>query len=102
MGTRERVLGAEQTITVGQPVAIETNSPDGARGVVFGDEGESAYSYAGDYSAPDQPFVDARHIYTVEAAADRHIASGVHILWSGDYTKAALIAGYTRASSREN
>mgnify|MGYP003607871972 CR=1 FL=1 len=88
---QEPILGARQTIKVGEPVVIESDSPDKGRGVVFEDEGETGYFYARDYSVQDRLFVDALHIYTVEVVTDKDIPSDIHILWTPDYTKAVLI-----------
>jgi len=91
MTSKEPILAAEQTITVGIPVAIEAMSLDDSRGVMFEDDGETGYFYARDFSAPGQPIVDALQIYLVESVIDRDIPSEIHILWSFDYNQAVLI-----------
>lgn len=87
----EPTLGAKKTIKVGEEVIIESDAPDGGRGVVFEDDGSTGYFYARDYSVPDQLFVDALHIYSLKEVVDAHIPSEIHILWSADGTKAVLI-----------
>ncbi len=91
MNSEEPTLGANQTINVGEPTVIESYTPDETFGVVFEDDGETAYFYALNCSLTDQPIVDAMHIYSVEGVTDRHIPSEVHILWSSDFRKAVLI-----------
>lgn len=85
------ILGAKQTIKVGQEAVIESDANDGSRGVVFEDDGNTGYFYARDYSVEDQLFVDALHIYSLKEVADADIPSEVHILWSADLMKVVLI-----------
>jgi hypothetical protein len=85
------ILAAKQTLSVGIPILIESDTPDNARGVVFEDDGETGYFYARDYTVKSQLWVDALHIYTVEGVKDRDMLSEVCILWSANYTKAALL-----------
>lgn len=85
------ILGAKETIKIGNETVIECDSADGMRGVVFEDDGDTGYFYARDYSIEDQLFIDALHIYSLKEVTDSHIPSEVHILWSEDYRKAALI-----------
>ena len=87
----EPSLGAKKTIKPGDEVIVESDAPDGGRGVVFEDDGRTGYFYARDYSVPDQLFVDALHIYSLKELADAHIPSELHILWSEDGKKAVLI-----------
>lgn len=84
-------LGAESLIKVGVPVVIETDAPDGSKGVVFEDDGTTGYFYARDYQFPEQLFVDALHIYNVAGVRDRDRASKVKILWTRDFQTAALL-----------
>ena len=91
MNKSNSILAAKQTITVGDPVVIEADTPDDLRGVVFEDDGETGYFYARDYSVPDQLFVDALHIYSVEGVNDKDIPSEIHIMWTSDHMKAVLI-----------
>ena len=84
-------LGAESVIKVGVEAVIESDSPDGSRGVVFEDDGETAYFYARDYSQPEHLFVDALHIYNVEGVVDRDRPSDLKIIWTRDFMAAALL-----------
>ena len=83
-------LVAEETITVGQPV-VEGPSPSTSFGVVFADDGNTGYLYGCDYSRPENPIVDAMHIYNLEQVVDREKPSVVQLVWSQDGLKAALL-----------
>ena len=84
-------LGAESTIRVGVEAVIESDSPDGKRGVVFEDEGETGYFYARDFLRPELFFVDALHVYDVAAVVDQERPSVMRIIWSRDFMVAALL-----------
>jgi hypothetical protein len=84
-------LAAEQTITVGEKVVLEGPSPSQPFGIVFEDDGETAYFYGLDFSKKDNPIVDALHIYNVQQVSDRHTPSQVQLVWSNDGMKAALL-----------
>jgi hypothetical protein len=84
-------LGAEQELIVGTETVIESDSPDETHGVVFEDDGETGYFYARDYSVPEHFFVDALHIYNSQDVTDRDKACRVKIIWSRDFTAAALM-----------
>ena len=84
-------LGAESMIKVGVKSIIESDSPDGKRGVVFEDDGETGYFYARDYQKPEQLFVDALHIYTVHGVVDRDRACNLKIIWTQHFDAAALL-----------
>ena len=84
-------LGAESAIRVGVEAVIESDTPDGMRGVVFEDDGETGYFYARDYSRPEPFFVDALHVYDVSAFVDPESPSQVRIVWSRDFMVAALL-----------
>ena len=84
-------LGAQKEINVGSPCLIESDAIDQTYGVVFEDEGETGYFYARDYVVKDELFVDALHIYTVKHVVNTNISSSVRIIWSNDWSKAALL-----------
>ena len=84
-------LGVESTIRVGVEAVIESDSPDGMRGVVFEDDGDTGYFYARDYSRPEPLFVDALHVYDVAAVVDPERPSEVRIIWGRDFMVAALL-----------
>ncbi|MFC4994743.1 DUF2251 domain-containing protein [Rubritalea tangerina] len=83
-------LGAESTIRVGVETIIESDAAYNKHGVVFEDDGETAYFYARDYTR-DELFVDALHIYDVANISDKHLPSKIKILWTRDYKAAALL-----------
>ncbi len=84
-------LVAQQKIHIGEPVVLEGASPTPPFATVFEDDGACGYFYALDTSRPDNPIVDALHIYDVEAVVDRDLASLVQIVWTEDDRKAALV-----------
>jgi hypothetical protein len=81
---------AQSDLRVGSPTVLEAESPDYAYRCVFEDDGESAYFYALDPDAGDQPIVDALHVYDVAKVVDASRASRVEIIWSSDGLHAAL------------
>ena len=81
----------EITIFPGHETVVESDAGKGNRGVVFEDDGETGYFYARDFEVEDQLFVDALHIYSVKQLKDADLPTKLHVLWSKDYTKAALI-----------
>jgi hypothetical protein len=82
---------AEQEITVGTPATIEGLSPSAYYGVVFEDDGTTAYLYALDFSREKQPIVDSLLIYNVEQVTDGEKPSLVQLVWSLDGRKAAVL-----------
>lgn len=85
------ILALTETIRVGEEIVLESDNDTHPCGVVFEDDGKTGYFYARDYSVPDQLFVDALHIYSVEGVTDKDVPSKVQILWSSDGRYAALI-----------
>ncbi|MGF6590111.1 DUF2251 domain-containing protein [Pseudomonas sp. 2835] len=84
-------LAAEQQLNVGQATVIEAPAQEGPFVVVFEDDENTAYFYALDSSASDNPIQDALHIYNVEDISDREKPSTVKIGWSMDHSKAVLL-----------
>ena len=84
-------LVAESTIIVGKPMTLEGPSPLAKFGVLFEDDGETAYLYGLDFANEENPIVDAMHIYNVAQVADRTKPSQVQLVWSTDGLKAALL-----------
>ena len=84
-------LGAQSVIRVGVESIIESDTPDGTRGVVFEDDGDTGYFYARDYSRPGELFVDALHVYNAEVVTDSERPSTVKIIWTRDFKNAALL-----------
>ena len=89
----------EETLTVGAPTIIPSDSPDGQHAAFFEDDGERAYFYALDPSRVRNRILDALHIYNVANVVDQHRPSRVSIAWSEDGLKCALlINGYPHAA----
>ncbi len=88
-------LVAERTMTVGEPQTVEGPSPSQPFGVVFEDDGETGYLYGLDMNQPENPIVDALHVYNVADVTDRDKALVVQIVWSRDGFKAALLINQT-------
>ena len=84
-------LGVEGLVRVGVKCILESDSPDGTRGVVFEDDGETGYFYARDYRMPEHRFVDALHIYDVKGVTDHDQPSKLKIIWTRDFEAAALL-----------
>ena len=84
-------VALSEPLMVGTACVFESDSQRKSHGVVFEDDGSTGYVYARDYSVPDQLFVDALHIYSVDGVTDRDIKSRLSIVWSADCRYAALI-----------
>ena len=83
--------GTGQELIVGKETIIESDTPDGSRGVVFEDDGETGYFYARDYAVRDRLFVDALHIYNVQGVTDGEKPCRVKIIWTRGFSAAALM-----------
>src|SRR5579862_7849556 len=81
----------EETLTVGAPTIIPSDSPNGRHAAFFEDDGETAYFYALDPSRVRDRILDGLHIYNVASVVDRHRPSRVSIAWSIDGSKCALL-----------
>ena len=88
-------LGAQAEIKIGEPAVLESDTPDGERGVVFEDDGETGYFYARDYRVEGKLFVDALHIYSVKGVIDSDRPSALKIIWTRDFTKSALLVNHS-------
>jgi|TARA_R110001592_G_scaffold362045_2_gene674692 hypothetical protein len=80
----------KETLTVGVETVVQSDSLMGRYQVVFEDDGDTGYFYALDTDKPENPIIDALHIYNVQSVTDRDKPSEMHIIWSGDGMKAAL------------
>jgi len=89
-------LMQEKDIVRGEDAFIESISPENRYGVVFEDDGETAYFYAleMDEGGAGMKVLDALHIYEDQAGEK----SKVLIVWSRDWMKCALVLdGYCQA-----
>ena len=101
-------LMQEKDIVRGEDVFIESISPENRYGVVFEDDGETAYFYAleMDESGAGMKVLDALHIYEAPdpddppppGAGNGPEKSRLLIVWSKDWMKCALVLdGYCQA-----
>jgi hypothetical protein len=81
---------SKETIHVGNETVVQSESSIGRYQAVFEDDRQTGYFYALDTSRPDNPIVDALHIYNVKSVVDRDKPSQLHIVWSADGLKVAL------------
>lgn len=94
-------LMKEQDWVAGEDLFIESFSPENQYGVVFEDDGESAYFYAVEKDGDDAGLriLDALHIHESDEGGDASPAPApLKIIWSKDWEKVALIIdGYVHA-----
>ena len=86
--------------TAGQDSFIESLSPENRFGVVFEDDGETAYFYAieKDEEGDGLRILDALHIRNTEEADSNDAPADLKIVWSRDWKKCALLLdGYVHA-----
>ena len=82
---------APTELLVGIETTFESPSPTQPIGAVFEDDGDTGYFYALDFTAKDNPIVDALHIYTAADISDRDKPSTLGIIWSEDGLRAGLV-----------
>ena len=77
----------------GEPVLIESFSPENNYGVIFEDDGETGYFYAVETEPgkKEQRILDALHIYEVEMVKEENKTSTLVIVWAKDWLKSALV-----------
>jgi hypothetical protein len=80
----------KDSVRVGEAKVVQSDSSIGRYRAVFEDDGSTGYFYALDITRPDNPIVDALHVYDVERVADRDLPCQLHIVWSADGLKAVL------------
>ncbi len=84
-----------QDFTVGTPLVLESFFEHSPYGVVFEDDGDTAYFYA---VHQENGILDALGIYNVQDVADKNIPNEINIIWNEACTVAALdINGYINA-----
>src|SRR6201996_8236362 len=85
----------ERQWTPGEDLFVESFSSESAYGVVFEDDGDTAYFYAveKDKEGSGVRILDALHIYEPngEPEAPAPTASKLQIVWSQDWMKCALV-----------
>src|SRR5579871_1689289 len=93
-------LMQETQWTAGQDTFIESLSPENRYGVVFEDDGETAYFYAieKDEKGDGLRILDALHVRNTEEAGPDPDPADLKIVWSRDWQKCALVIdGYVHA-----
>ena len=75
----------------GTEVWLASDSPSSSYSGVFEDDGETAYFYAYDRGNPEEPILDAMHIYDARNVTDRERESEAEISWSSDGLKVGLL-----------
>ncbi len=88
MGSR---IHLQETLSVGEAAVSKSDSPANSFGVVFEDDGQTAYFYATDNVRTDQPILNAKHIYNVDSVDDRYKPSTLQVAWSDDGLKAVVV-----------
>ena len=83
-------LAAQVVAMVGKPFVLEGPSPHTPFGAVFEDDGDTGYFYGLDRTDPENPILDAMHIYNSQGVTDRHLPCTFQIVWSGDGLKVGL------------
>jgi hypothetical protein len=76
---------------VGQPTTVQAPAPTGHFSAVFTDDGETGYFFALDMTAADNKVQDGLHVYDVAAVAESDKVAHLHIGWSEDSRKVALL-----------
>jgi len=84
-------IAAKAALNIGTPLVVEGPSPEGDLAAVFEDDGETGYFYALDRERLADPILDAVCIYDVEDVEARAQPRLLHIIWSPDQTRAALL-----------
>ena len=93
-------LMQEQDWIAGQDTFIESVSPENRYGVVFEDDGETAYFYAieKDEAGDGMRILDALHIRNTHPEETEADSAALKIIWARDWMKCALIIdGYVHA-----
>jgi hypothetical protein len=85
----------EETIIIGEECHFESQASDAHYVVIFEDDGETGYFYAGekDPSTETLSIVDMVFIYDVESIPEQEKKSRLSIIWSTDWQRAALVIG---------
>ena len=71
-------------------ILLDSTIQDQPYYAVFEDDGDTGYFYVCDHRHPEQPVIDALHIYDVQSVSDKEKTSLFEIMWSTDRLKTAL------------
>jgi hypothetical protein len=75
----------------GEDLFIESFAPENAYGVVFEDDGDTAFFYAVEKTADELHILDALHIHENDEEAEPLPPAQLKIIWSKDWLKCALV-----------
>lgn len=83
----------EQHIRIGADTYIESFAAENNYGVMFEDDTDTGYFYAGErHSATNElRILDMLHIYDVRSIAEAEKRATLSIIWSTDWLKCALV-----------
>jgi hypothetical protein len=82
----------------GSAFLISSTIPDQPFYAVFEDDGDTGYFYICDQRNPENPIIEALHIYDVHSISDKEKASLFEIMWLEDNSKTGLfINGHCHA-----
>jgi hypothetical protein len=75
----------------GEDLFMESFAPENSYGVVFEDDGESAYFYAVEKAQDELRILDALHIHETDEDSEPRPPAQLKIIWSRDWLKCALV-----------
>lgn len=86
-------LMQEADWTAGEDLFIESFAPENAYGVVFEDDGDTAFFYAVEKASGNDELriLDALHIRETDEGSEPLPTAQLKIIWSRDWLKAALV-----------
>ncbi|GGB10054.1 DUF2251 domain-containing protein [Puia dinghuensis] len=86
-------LMQEQDWVAGEDLFVESFSPENSYGVVFEDDGETAFFYAveKDKTSGELRVLDALHIHESNEDDPEPATAQLKIIWSKDWLKVALV-----------
>jgi hypothetical protein len=84
-------LMQEANWTAGEDLFLESFAPENSFGVVFEDDGDTAFFYAVEKTAEELRILDALHIHETDEESEPLPPAQLKIIWSRDWLKAALV-----------
>jgi len=84
-------IGAERNLTIGEPIEILSDSPNGKFGVFFQDDGRVAWCYAFDLQIAQDEVQNGLHIYNTPDMARHTQTAKIQLVWSQTGAKAAVL-----------
>jgi hypothetical protein len=84
-------LMQEANWIAGEDLFLESFAAENSYGVVFEDDGDTAFFYAVEKTADELRILDALHIHESNEEADPLPAAQLKIIWAKDWLKCALV-----------